>query len=229
MQVANLEKASMHHAYLINAEQTQLDNLLDSIESVLDIKLQGNPDALVLSDSVLTVDMARSAVSRAGSSSIIPGSLKVIILAFTQATVEAQNALLKSLEEPAKDTHIFILTSNTDVLLPTVLSRCMKVELGCDSAEAGSISDSTKEFIKSSVPERLKTIEKLAKKKDRPAMLELLSGVEMHLSNHKPKSTSDESWLAWRGQVRAVLQAQEYIRDKGAMSKMLMESMALVV
>ena len=39
----------------------------------------------------------------------------------------AQNALLKSLEEPTGDTMFFLLAENPGALLPTVLSRCLQV------------------------------------------------------------------------------------------------------
>lgn len=40
-------------------------------------------------------------------------------------TVQAQNALLKTLEEPPEYTVIIILTTNVEALLPTILSRCV--------------------------------------------------------------------------------------------------------
>ena len=40
-------------------------------------------------------------------------------------TIQAQNALLKTLEEPPEYTVILLLTSNIDSLLPTILSRCV--------------------------------------------------------------------------------------------------------
>lgn len=40
-------------------------------------------------------------------------------------TQQAQNALLKTLEEPPAYTTIIILTSNIDAFLPTILSRCI--------------------------------------------------------------------------------------------------------
>lgn len=45
-------------------------------------------------------------------------------------TEEAQNALLKILEEPPKGLHIILLTSSTEGILSTVLSRCQVVRLG---------------------------------------------------------------------------------------------------
>ncbi len=40
-------------------------------------------------------------------------------------TIQAQNALLKTLEEPPAYTTIIILTSNIDAFLPTIVSRCI--------------------------------------------------------------------------------------------------------
>lgn len=44
-------------------------------------------------------------------------------------TVQAQNALLKTLEEPPEYAVILILTTNVDALLPTILSRCVVLNM----------------------------------------------------------------------------------------------------
>jgi len=44
-------------------------------------------------------------------------------------TVQAQNALLKTLEEPPEYAVILILTANVDSLLPTILSRCVVLHM----------------------------------------------------------------------------------------------------
>ncbi len=44
-------------------------------------------------------------------------------------TVQAQNALLKTLEEPPAYAVIMILTTNLDTLLPTILSRCVVLNM----------------------------------------------------------------------------------------------------
>jgi DNA polymerase-3 subunit delta' len=43
---------------------------------------------------------------------------------------EAQNALLKTLEEPPPRTHLLLLTTRLDRLLPTIRSRCQQVAFG---------------------------------------------------------------------------------------------------
>ena len=44
-------------------------------------------------------------------------------------TVQAQNALLKTIEEPPSYAILFLLTSNPESFLPTILSRCVHLKL----------------------------------------------------------------------------------------------------
>jgi len=53
----------------------------------------------------------------------------VILEAFYGATIEAQNAFLKILEEPPANTIIIMLSTSLDFVLPTVLSRCVLINL----------------------------------------------------------------------------------------------------
>lgn len=51
----------------------------------------------------------------------------VIISNFDQFSLEAQNAMLKTLEEPPVDTVIIITINNEHNVLPTIYSRCTKI------------------------------------------------------------------------------------------------------
>ncbi|MFZ2024949.1 MAG: hypothetical protein WAV51_01525 [Microgenomates group bacterium] len=44
-------------------------------------------------------------------------------------TTEAQNALLKTLEEPPMHTHIYMEAQSDNALLPTILSRCTTIKI----------------------------------------------------------------------------------------------------
>lgn len=44
-------------------------------------------------------------------------------------TVQAQNALLKTIEEPPSYAVIILMTTNPDAFLPTILSRCIQLKL----------------------------------------------------------------------------------------------------
>src|SRR3989344_5694025 len=49
--------------------------------------------------------------------------------AYSDITLEAQNALLKILEEPPNNTIIIITTPKKELLLPTIISRCKVIVL----------------------------------------------------------------------------------------------------
>ena len=53
----------------------------------------------------------------------------LVILEADRLAIEAQNAFLKTLEEPPADTLILLLTSHPDQLLTTIRSRCLNIEL----------------------------------------------------------------------------------------------------
>jgi DNA polymerase III delta prime subunit len=57
----------------------------------------------------------------------VAGIRLVIINDAENLTLEAQNALLKTIEEPAESTLIILTVEGTQGLLPTVLSRCEAV------------------------------------------------------------------------------------------------------
>ena len=58
------------------------------------------------------------------------GPYKIYILNEAEKlTLQAQNALLKTIEEPPAYAVILLLTSNADSLLPTISSRCVTLNL----------------------------------------------------------------------------------------------------
>ncbi len=57
------------------------------------------------------------------------GARAVIFEQAEQMSIEAQNALLKTLEEPSNSNHLLLTTSHSSRLLPTVRSRCSELHL----------------------------------------------------------------------------------------------------
>jgi len=63
---------------------------------------------------------------------------------FSQATPQAQNKLLKILEEPPKNTYIILCVTNINTVLATILSRCKKIRLKpLKNEELNSVLNST--------------------------------------------------------------------------------------
>jgi DNA polymerase-3 subunit delta' len=82
------------------------------------------------------VDQIRKIVlSRAGYRPHEGRALVFIVRDADELTVQAANALLKTLEEPPSDTHFVLLTSRPNRLLDTVRSRTLAVRFGALSDE----------------------------------------------------------------------------------------------
>ncbi|MBR6321894.1 MAG: hypothetical protein IKR59_03405, partial [Lachnospiraceae bacterium] len=61
---------------------------------------------------------------------------------------QAQNALLKTLEEPPTYVVILLLAANTEAFLPTVLSRCVKLSAYSSDAENAEESGEKQEALR---------------------------------------------------------------------------------
>jgi DNA polymerase-3 subunit delta' len=78
----------------------------------------------------IKVDQVRDAIDRAAYRPF-EGRRRVVIVERADALLpEAQNALLKTLEEPPSASVFVLITSRPDVLLPTVRSRCQRLRFG---------------------------------------------------------------------------------------------------
>lgn len=76
-------------------------------------------------------------------------------------TLPAQNALLKTLEEPPANTILILTTANPELILPTVLSRCQiislaaKIKIDMDLQEAQNHLSTICDQLSSSTPGKL--------------------------------------------------------------------------
>jgi len=76
----------------------------------------------------ISIDQIRTLVLSRSAYAPHEGRAKVFILRRAdELSVSAANALLKTLEEPGARTHFILLTSQPDALLPTILSRTLRV------------------------------------------------------------------------------------------------------
>ena len=78
----------------------------------------------------IKIDQIRDAIERTAYRPF-EGRMRVVIIDDADVVnVEAQNALLKTLEEPPAASVFVLVTSRPDVLLPTVRSRCQRLRFG---------------------------------------------------------------------------------------------------
>lgn len=96
---------------------------------------------------------------------------KAIILPnFQTATIEAQNALLKILEEPPPHAMIIIVAKSAELLLPTIRSRCTVIQLKNRMQHATKKETEQIKLLlsipKTSVSQKLKLAQDLSKTKE---------------------------------------------------------------
>lgn len=76
----------------------------------------------------ISIDQVRTLVLARAAYAAHEGRAKVFIIRRAEElSTSAANALLKTLEEPGSSTHFVLLTSKPDGLLPTILSRTLRV------------------------------------------------------------------------------------------------------
>lgn len=111
-----------HHANLILGSAEKAESYLHSLFS-----LKGSPDYFVFKLDTFGVDDARELSVKAERKAF--GDKKIFFIAPQKITLEAQNALLKTFEEPVADTYFFLAVRDKAVLLPTLLSRMQAIYL----------------------------------------------------------------------------------------------------
>ena len=139
LSIARNNKAAQ--AYILEGKDAK--ELLDAAKSFA--KALGTSDADTIfpereKPHLLSVADIRAGI--VGSVGIRPydSPYKVYIVEHaSEMNVQAQNALLKTLEEPPEYVIILLLTDNSELFLPTVLSRCVK--LSEEESESGAEED----------------------------------------------------------------------------------------
>ncbi len=95
------------------------------------IKLHPDAEVRARKGIDLGIDVVRQFVIKDVATKPVLGRAKVFIVREAHTmTVAAQNALLKTLEEPPATTVLILISDSLDALLPTVRSRCQAVPFG---------------------------------------------------------------------------------------------------
>ncbi|MBR1736142.1 MAG: DNA polymerase III subunit delta [Firmicutes bacterium] len=127
-----------HTAAITFAKSLECENITQSGEpcgkclSCIGVESDNNPDIIFVSASKKTVgvdDIREKIIKKAGIKNFKYRYKIFIIENADTMTVPAQNALLKTIEEPPENCIFLMLAENYERFLPTVLSRCVLVKL----------------------------------------------------------------------------------------------------
>ncbi|MCM1272557.1 MAG: DNA polymerase III subunit delta' [Clostridium sp.] len=144
---SSIEMGKVSHAYILNGEVDSGKKMLARVfartlqceeggtepcgkcQSCLQAETMNHPDIITITHEkpdVISVEEIRQQLVESIGIKPYKSKYKIYIVPDAQLmNVQAQNALLKTIEEPPEYGVIMLLTSNIDKLLPTVTSRCM--------------------------------------------------------------------------------------------------------
>jgi len=195
---------------------------------VLDFACDGNTNFHFHHFDSLLIDDARL-FSETKNRKIKSGEVSVSILAFSNATREAQNALLKLLEEPVPGNYIFFVVPEINLILPTVLSRATVLEIEAshvaDDADIATYSD----IIQMSYKERLAMVESLLKniKDEKVPKSDARELVQKILKEMNRRLLAGHTDIA--GPLRDVASSTQFINVPSASLKSILEHIMLII
>ena len=205
---------------IVEGEAGDIPQLLSILEGE-GITAPGNPDVHVRHHARFGIDDARDLAARAVLKAF-GGGRRVFVVAVDAITAEAQNALLKTLEEaPGNALFVFVHPAPMQ-LLPTVRSRAQILHLPRDKNVGHRMSYiSAEDFLRQTPAKRLDMLKSLLEKgdderRDIGAILAFLASLERSLAKHPVSLVS-------------VYRARKYITDRGALNKPLLEQVALLI
>lgn len=233
--LSHLKKESMHHAFVIEGDTLQTRPVLfDFLKKEFGMDA-GHNDLILLDRGDFGIENVQEIVD-VNSRKPTVGMYKVIVVGLHSISHQAQNAILKTLEEPRPGTFIFILTNTSAIFLPTILSR-VQVVRSLNSAGANANTNNAvanidldaKKFIKSSPIERLAQIKEILdlKSDEEIGDAEIFAFVQEveKLALELAQSSKDFGARTLIAQI--FTKVEDYMRDASSSKKLLLEYTAL--
>ncbi len=225
----SLLKNLNHHAYCLIGNSSARVRLITLLGKEHFIFAEGNTDFSDRTYDTLTINDARELKEQSWIKPMAEGIKKIFILTMNGITIEAQNALLKLLEEPAEYSHFFLIIPSAHLLLPTVKSRISFIQLDNEKSEMGSDTaalDEARKFLKSNTKDKLAFVKNLLddilkEKKSKQDAIYFLNDLEQI-------TYEDFGAKNGRRMLEVIDMARKYANDRAPSLKMLLESVALV-
>jgi DNA polymerase III delta prime subunit len=212
---------SLHHAYIIEGDvDTSRREVFSFIKENFNL-VPGHSDMFLFSYPDLGVSSVEEIIS-ANLRKPALGGKKFLIIDFTSISNQAQNSLLKTLEEPQQNTHIFLLTQSSAVFLPTVLSRVHVVSY---SSLKDVVDDKLMErasmYLSSTLAERLEMVKEILGEKDDELIDDsYIQSFIFELERQAYAKIENKD-------LHPFLTIDEYIRDASSSNKLLLEYLSL--
>jgi DNA polymerase III delta prime subunit len=217
-------KSLDHHAYFIHSFKDSAHKLKEFLFEKFNIKYETNPDFFYEKFESLGIDDSRRIKEIHLSKSFATDGKRIFIIETSAITHEAQNSLLKMFEEPNEDSHFFLIMPSVHTLLPTLRSRLLMIESKEEIPQGIEIISKVEEFLKLSKKDKVAFVDDIAKdisdeKLNKSDAIEFLAALEVII--YKKYGTKKPEVL------KAILKARDYMNDRSASVKQLLEFVAL--
>lgn len=208
-------------AYIVRGGEGALEALVGTLEKEK-VTHRGSPDLFLRAYRKFGVEEAEELRTRARSKPVHDAS-RVFALFVPSITAEAQNALLKTLEEPSASALFFLIVPSPDMLLPTVRSRVqmLTIETGKDVDLLVDADD----FLAATPEKRIVMLKPLYDYEDEGRDVGSIIAFLGALERRFAKGTRSS---ARRDGLHAIYRARTYAGDKGSLLKVLLEQVALL-
>lgn len=232
-----------HHAYCIYGEQEEaILQATNFVEQTYNIITRANPDFEILRYDVFSISDVRI-FTRRSALSPVTGNIKVYIIAAKRIYNEAQNALLKLLEEPPKGIIIILTVLHKANLLQTVQSRLLPIPLDTSVNAYGNIqnvgsneaTESARVFLSEDSDVRITHIKKLFANGNKKIHIMCTDGVSFldALELFVYTAYQNATDLVMKEKLQQGLENIEIIRpylyERSTQARMLFEHIAIVL
>ena len=216
---SNILDNPTHHAYLIigNIETNYETFRLAIREKVAKKKLEA-ADVWSRQFENLNIDDAREVKEVVVTKPM--GDRRVVLLSLQTIQNEAQNSLLKLFEDPQSDTIFFVCAANTEIFLPTVLSRFNIVQT--DRVDVDEQEKTISKFLSGSIKTRFEIVESIVKEKDKVQAEKFLNSLEQVLHKKLVQKTNTQVF-------EDIFAARRYLRSRAPSLKMILENLCGIV
>ena len=128
---------NLHHANLLVGAPEEAESYLRSLCEVSGIKLANNPDFFAFRTETFGIDEARelrllSTRKAVTTTEAGQAGRKIFFITPIRLTLEAQNALLKTFEDPFPGTLFFLAVREEGLIVPTLRSRMQTLRMPRD-------------------------------------------------------------------------------------------------
>jgi len=210
-------KDTLHHAYVLYGNiDLSRKILFDFLSSELSVSKDNNPDFFHYQSNTVPIDIVREIVLSSTRKSF--SEKKIYVIEFDTILVEAQNALLKVLEEPNPNTHFFFLTESRNFALETIKSRVVEISMPKEDAVIDSDSE---DFISGTIVRRFDIATRISKDKDRKSAERIIRNIL--ISVRENKEVYDKKFAT------ALFHALLYVNIPSSSVKMILEHIAMLL